>query len=326
MNDAWLGDPRSPVLILCAPRSFSSVVCAMLGQHSEMYVFPELNLFLTGSVGELLQLDDRMSHVTGRQGASYTPGLTRAVAQLLFRTQSEDALVRSLAWLGNRARWSASRMLGHLLRLVEPRIGVEKSPRTCLSTRALQRALAFHAGTRFLHLTRDPLNTIHSIVESLTAGAPSGVPACSTEDRKRFAVRLWCFCQQTILRETAAVPSRRFLRVRGEDLLNHADTELPPICRWIGIRDDTDAIQAMLHPERSPFARLGACPSGGDQDAGFLASPRLRPARSPSTPDSIESWNLEHQDKFAILALARLLGYADRVSQDVGTGRGVVLK
>jgi hypothetical protein len=32
------------MLILCPPRSFSSVVSAMIGQHPQLYGFPELNL------------------------------------------------------------------------------------------------------------------------------------------------------------------------------------------------------------------------------------------------------------------------------------------
>ena len=166
---------------------------------------PELNLFLTCTVAELFQLDDRLSHVAGRRGANYTPGLTRAVAQLLFRSQSEDALVRALAWLKDRARWKAFRMLGYLLRLIEPQIGVDKSPRTCLSTTSLQRALAFHPGTRFLHLTRDPVCTIRSIAEQSAPGDRSVASVPSGLERSEFAVRLWCLCQKTILRETAGL-------------------------------------------------------------------------------------------------------------------------
>jgi hypothetical protein len=289
----------------------------MLGQHPEMYGFPELNLFLTCTVAELFQLDDRMSNVVGRQEASYTPGLTRTVAQLLYRGQSEDALVRALAWLKDRARWNGFRMLGYLLRLVAPQIGVDKSPRTCLSTTSLRRAFAFHPGTRFLHLTRDPVCTIRSIVEKSAPQDPSAASASSTVERSEFAVRLWCFCQQTILRETAGLSSQRLIRVHGENVLNHPVAELSRISRWLGIRDDPDAIEPMLHPERSSYAYVSVWPSGGDQDPGFLANPRLRRAQSSRTPNFLGSLNLEPQHRRAVLMLARELGYSDCELEDL---------
>jgi hypothetical protein len=287
----------------------------MLGQHPELYGFPELNLFLTRTVAHLLQLDDTMSHVTGRQFC-YTFGLTRAVAQMRFDSQSEDALVQAVAWLKDRARWNTSHMFRYLLRLAGPRIGVDKSPRTCLSTRSLHRALEFHSNTRFMHLTRDPVNAIRSLVESFNGGRPFGASACSTRERAGFAVQLWCFCQETILRETAGLPSQRFLRVRSEDLLDHPDSELPRICRWLGVRDDREAIEPMLQPECSPYAYPIASLNGQDQDPAFLTDPRLRPAQPPLTPDLPESWDLEPQHSSTILALGRTLGYADCARQN----------
>src|SRR5579862_6331286 len=47
---------KPPVLLLCPPRSFSSVVGAMLGQHPELYGFPELSLFAADTLADLVEL------------------------------------------------------------------------------------------------------------------------------------------------------------------------------------------------------------------------------------------------------------------------------
>src|SRR5262245_30909041 len=74
------GAVRDPLIILGAPRSFTSVVCAMLGQHPEMYGLPEVNLFVAETMAE-------------RRGLIAQPpwsehGLLRAVAQLFGGEQT----------------------------------------------------------------------------------------------------------------------------------------------------------------------------------------------------------------------------------------------
>ena len=41
-----------PIFVLAAPRSYSSLVNAMIGQHPELYGVPELNLFQCETVAE----------------------------------------------------------------------------------------------------------------------------------------------------------------------------------------------------------------------------------------------------------------------------------
>ena len=41
------------VIMLGPPRSFTSVVSAMVGQHPQLYGLPEVHLFTTETVGEL---------------------------------------------------------------------------------------------------------------------------------------------------------------------------------------------------------------------------------------------------------------------------------
>src|SRR4051812_7807773 len=96
----------SPVIVLCSPRSFSSVAAAMLGQHSSLYAFPKLNLFLADRLSELINWDGQ----TGPLGGTNLSGLRRAIAQLEYREQSATALASSNEWLSQRHTWSTAEM------------------------------------------------------------------------------------------------------------------------------------------------------------------------------------------------------------------------
>ena len=82
----------SPVrFILCPPRTYSSVICAMLGQHPDCYAFPELALFVADMVQGLF--DFHSAHCGGLWTASYcSPGLIRALAQLHDGAQTDETL------------------------------------------------------------------------------------------------------------------------------------------------------------------------------------------------------------------------------------------
>ena len=49
------------------------------------------------------------------------------------------------------------------------------------------------------------------------------------------------------------------------------------ICRWLGLRHDADAIEQMMHPERSPFACFGPLDALFGNDPNFLSGPTFRP-------------------------------------------------
>ncbi|MEO8893977.1 MAG: sulfotransferase, partial [Coleofasciculaceae cyanobacterium] len=70
-----------PIFILGAPRSFTSVICAMLGQHPETYGVPELNLFIDETLDQLTQ---RLKGIRQFQ----LHGLLRTVAQLYAGEQT----------------------------------------------------------------------------------------------------------------------------------------------------------------------------------------------------------------------------------------------
>ena len=82
-----------------------------------------------------------------------------------------------------------------------------------------------------------------------------------------------------ILRFTSTLPLGQTLRVRGEDILSEPDVYLPQIAEWLGIQTDRKAIEAMKHPENSPYARVGPDAARGGNDPKFMESPELRAGR-----------------------------------------------
>src|SRR5215471_9146479 len=73
---------NGPLFILAPPRSFTSVVCAMLGQHPQMYGLPELHLFAAETVRDRTRLAEQKDF-------NIHHGLLRVIAQLYFGEQSE---------------------------------------------------------------------------------------------------------------------------------------------------------------------------------------------------------------------------------------------
>jgi hypothetical protein len=84
---------------------------------------------------------------------------------------------------------------------------------------------------------------------------------------------------------------------------------LAVIARFLGVSDNPVALDAMRHPERSPFAVRRSAEPGGYWDPGFLASPALRP---PAVPDSLRApraWGIPESLNDDIVELAESLGY-----------------
>jgi len=299
-----------PLVLLCFPRSYSSVVCAMIGQHPEMYGFPELNLFLTGRLNELVELDEQHETAACLPKGMYLGGLLQALAEVSFEGQTEQGLRKARAWINRNQAWPTARVFEFLLRRIQPRMGVEKSCRTAMSRAALARA-ASHPGVLFLHLTRHPIAAVRSMLEcqaNLTVAACK--PMIGIPDSAAYYSRLWCFVQRLILAFTTTLPHRRAMRLRAEDALSAPEAVLSELARWIGVRSDPEAIDRMRHPEHSPFARIGPLSTLSGSDPKFLKDPRLRPPIRPSGFELPSEWNLSGVLAQSMCDLTRQLGYA----------------
>ncbi len=111
----------------------------------------------------------------------------------------------------------------------------------------------------------------------------------SESDRKIIIDRFiaWYSMHQNILRLTNSLPLGQSMRIKGEDVLSEPDVYLRQISEWLGIRTDKEAIEAMQHPENSPYAYVGPELARGGNDSKFMRSPSLRHGRvrEPSLVD-----------------------------------------
>ena len=137
------------------------------------------------------------------------------------------------------------------------------------------------------------------------------VPGYALPGHPMLGIAAWAETQCRILRFGATLPETQYRRVRAEDILNNPHSQLSSIASWLALRTGEDAIEAMMHPERSPFARLGVAATGivGGHDPGFLRNPILRPAKVLLTLDPPEGW-VENSSLWQMTVdIATRLGY-----------------
>lgn len=283
---ADMPSPPDPLFILSAPRSFTSVVSAMLGQHEQMYGLLETSLFNAPTM-ELWGSTSR--HV----------GLLRCVAELFFGEQTEESIVKAEAWLRRRTSLSTAFVFEQIATRVAPRMLIEKTPATVFNLERMQRTYEAFPGAHYLHLTRHPagygrsvMNHVLNLAAERNEAPPRWLrhikPLDEAEDvrrerRKRAgpAVRDpqwdWLRLHNNILTFLEQVPEKQQLRIRGEDLLAHPDRNLAIITRWLGLRTDNAMIDAMKHPEHGPYSFIGPPNARYGTSRYFLREPRLRP-------------------------------------------------
>jgi hypothetical protein len=303
----------------------------MLGQHPETYGFPELRLFNADTLGGALHFHEQMlaapeqsrsrdpvivrhalffkAKEQGRPPARFSDGLLRAVAELVCGGQTDRGIGEADAWLRGRLDWPVGRVYDLLLDSVAPRVGVDKSPHTGMSPPAMERVRHLYPGARFLHLTRHPTPTLKSMQEFFKREFQRTYPGGDPRELAAHCAHLWRLTHRGILDFTAVLPPEQTLRVRGEDLLADPDAHLARIARWLGLRDDGPAVEAMKHPEASPYAKAGPEAARLGNDPKFLAGPRLRPVSVPESPEPPADLVPDADLRRSVADLAARLGY-----------------
>ncbi len=294
------------LIILAPPRSFTSAVCAMLGQHPEMYGLPEVNLFVAETMRE------RQAAVSHPRFAQH--GLLRVVAQLFGGEQTVQTVAQAQRWIEQRADHSWVSVLEELSERVAGRTLVDKSPRTVTRCEYMWRARRAFPRARFIHLLRHPRAQGESLWK---LGGPLAGPGLNALDYASEPPsvdyqKAWYLLNMNIVTFLDGVPPEQYLRLRGEEILADPDTHLRQIAQWLGIRADKEAIEAMKHPEGSPYACLGPMNAQFGNDPNFLQAPALRPGRG-RVKQSLEgalSWRTDGRGfSPEVNELARAFGY-----------------
>lgn len=282
--------PPGPVIVLSPPRSFSTVVSMMLGQHPQLFGLPETQLFVAETVKGWWDASATATF-------PMTHGLLRAIAELVFGGQTEENAVRAAGWLSRRWPMTTGLILESLADRVAPRRLVEKSPSTVFYVEWMQRANRMFPDANFIHLTRHPRGHAESVMKYIRASTSNGsIPGWLLElasDQSGLEMsalldpqRSWLRLHNNIVLFLSDVPADRQRRIRGEDVVTAPGRLLGQIARWLGLRDDEAAVENMLHPERSPFSRFGPPGAVYGNDISFLQNPSLR--REAGTPLSLD--------------------------------------
>jgi hypothetical protein len=303
--------PGAPIFILCTPRSCSTVCCAMLSQHAALYGFPELNLFITQSVAELLQLQATEERLIGNYAVGYTAGILRVLAELEFGGQTADAVAQARSWLQQKHGLTTHQLLEFILARVAPKRGIDKSPRTSMSRRSLLRMDRLYPEAPVIHLIRDPFASLHSMVTSHLRARPAASAAGSIPPSLvNFYARLWLSTQSLIVEFTRTIPQSRTCRIEAEQLLSTPELTLRNVVEWLKLDDGPAEIEAMLHPERWPYAEPGPPGICGECDPVFLKSPALKRmvSRDSDYRPTVSSMAPVLRDR--IKRLGESLGYA----------------
>ncbi len=273
------------VILLVPPRSFSSLVSTMIGQHPEMYGFPELHVMMRDTIGEALQRERRRDQFLGPSG------LLRVLAELEFGSQSPENVLNAAIWLEDREHWLSKDVINYVVDLAAQKTGakfcVEKSPSMMENPPALERTRLAFPEAKFIHVTRHPQTHLKSLLEYIDNYAPRHSEELREEMRQR-AIGNWPVNHRNILDFCQSLDPEQYIRIRGEDVLSNAEAIMRQIAEWLDLRTDDEAIAAMLRPEESPYATLGPPNATFGNDPKFVFSPKFRPG-NPKLP-SIDSF------------------------------------
>jgi hypothetical protein len=295
-----------PVFVLAPARSYSTVTVALLAGHPAIYGFPELLLFGVRAAGDLLTEEQRSPYLDPGYVEVRQTGPLRALAELHEGDQSAAAIARARDWLRAHADWPVKDVFDHLLDLVAPRIGLEKSPDTIATQATIEACLRTYPRARLLHLTRHPVTTqlsMHRHWQNMR----------HIQNRRHLvaaAASAWYLGHNRAIRALEALPPDQWLRVAAEDLLGQPLVWLPKILDWLGLGYDHEQIGRMLHTERWVYAGHGDMGNLYGGDAVFLGSPKLRPAIDPGPVVFDPAWGLPAEMIRRMTELARYLGYA----------------
>jgi hypothetical protein len=266
-----------------------------------MYGVPEINLFAADTVGELLKVYKR--HRVMRRALDH--GLLRTLAELAFAEQTEETVEAARVFLAENEDLRTDELFYDLTEWAGGRGIVDKSPFNVHMSASLDRIRKTLPEAYFFHLTRHPGDTVSSgyrgrsdIKEKALKRFPNLAPVLGDKFEEMFLPqsafrsgsyddapdRAWLKPHQTILRFLEAVPAEQQLRMRGEDLLSDPQKRLTEIANWLGIGSSPADIDAMMHPETSPFAKHGPPSVRFGNDPNFLENPELRPFKYRPRP------------------------------------------
>jgi hypothetical protein len=296
----------APLLVLSAPGAEGSRIGAMLGRHPEAYGLPQLNLHLADTVEGLLSVFE----VT--QGNVHD-GLLRSVAELFCGGQNPAGLAAAQAWLQRRADWRSFELLAAFGERLAPRLPVLAESELAWRPHDVEGWLAQVPDVRVLQVVRHPRVQCGAVAARLDG--PLFVPPDYKDYGADPAVvdpqLAWYRINRNIEQALQTLPQAQFRRLQAEELFAAPEATLEGLCRWLGLPYGAAAVQRMLLPEDSPYARIGLAEAPYGLEPDFHEAPqfvgRLRPRAGLEGP---LPWRRDGKPFAAeVVAMARAYGY-----------------
>jgi hypothetical protein len=241
----------------------------MIGQHPQTCALPELQLFGAATMSEW------WGH-SSQESFPMADGLLRAVAQLCYGGQSEEAVVSARGWLNRRQHSTPGFVIEELIDSAFPKVVVEKSPGVVYRLEYMRRIYSWFPTARFIHLVRHPIGHGQAVLDAIehlsrfealppthwlfdlaSARWPFDLDAPAEALQPWDPQGAWLALNQNIRTFLASVPAERKLVLRGEDLVRRPDATLRRVAEWRGLSTNPQAIEAMKQPRRSVFAGHG---------------------------------------------------------------------
>jgi hypothetical protein len=282
------------------------VLSGIIGCHPECYGLPELHLFDGRTLGEVRNHSILRIRTYGRHG------LLRVISQLHEGVQTEASVARADEWIEQRVDWPIRKVFDYIQELVGPKRLVEKSPTAVTKREYIARVLETFPNASLLHLTRHPRGMVESAF-SMREKHGTLLAKLVGDPQRVDPEEMWLSSHENIIAATSGLPLGQCLRLKGEEVMANLSIYLPQICQWLGLRHDPEAIEAMMHPEASPYACPGPRNATRGNDPNFLENPtldhpRLARLREPSLEGDL-SWRPGAFDS-DVVRLARQLGYS----------------
>lgn len=290
-----------PIFVIALPKSYTSILGGILGQHPGIMSVPELNLFVGDTVADWAV----------QPGYNiFCDGLLRTVAQLEFGAQTEATVAEALAFLQARADWPVAQVFDLLRDRAAPEILLDQSPIYTQKPAFLKRVLEAYPNARFIHLLRNPVSWVNSIYKWQVGEQilEMFIEADIGLSRRPEPVEIWHAVHTGIDALFADLRPEQTLTVWGEDVVTKPAEATARILDWLGLEHTPELLLEMQHPERSIFAGWGPLGARGGNNPDFLTDPRLRTRDDRDRLMRIDTGAMPVPEE--VLSYARSVGYA----------------
>ncbi len=219
----------SPVFVVGAPRSGTTMLAVLLNRHSLFAIPPETQFFSDFEKSEAGRgLEGASREVKVRMALSYHRiadlGLTSEMVMDKFAFQDNTVanLFRSI-------------LEAYGQRLGKERVG-EKSPKHIENVLEL---LAIYPGAKVLCIVRDGRDVVRSLIKA---------PWAEPDNPRRFGLfcTVWSDYARLVGQYEKKISGERFKVVRYEEILQHTSEQLKAVCDFLGVAFEPGMLSATL--------------------------------------------------------------------------------